>query len=1471
MEKEDNILKQFRSFPLFLSILLVAQLLYPVLGVFAADLQVPTNVRYSEVSPGMIKLEWDSVANSKSYRIYKLTGEKKELLSEATSNTAYLNLLEGDYTVAVTSVISNNESTLSEPVTIKIVYPEMQPPKNVTANVVGVYDLKLSWEKADHATQYNIYKISDGTRKLVATTVNTSIDFYTMPEGRHVYEVTSRHTKYGESVQSPQVEVDIVYPEILPPSNTNFAITSGNNITLSWEKANYANKYIIYQITNGERKLVTSTGNLNVTLTNMPKGHYVYEVSTQSYAFGESKTGSRIEFDLVYPEMQAPSNFTISFVNGNDVALKWNGAEYANKYNIYQVKNGERVLLKSTVLTKESFTNLPEGHYIYELNSFSDRFGESSKASRIEFDMVYPEMKNPVGLTGTVQNINNLLLKWDAVEYAAGYKVYEIVNNERKLIADMGGATAYLSNLSQGNHVYEVTSYSNRFGESALGSRIEKEIKFPEMLAPQNIGIFANQDNKAIALWWDPVEYATGYNIYQVVDGERKLVTNVAHNTTTTLSKMPAGEYVFEITAYSEFGESLPSEQVEANIEPDLEAPTNPVTIIEGDDVNLSWEPVEGADSYNVYEIIDGEKVLVGNTEDPSIKIEDLESGDHEFEIVPVDESGVEGSESTTVTVEKEDFDVTAPVTTANVTDEWQTEDITVKFSATDDKSGVDKTFYSIDGAGSVEGTEVIITEEGIHTVYFYSIDKAGNTEKVQTAEVKIDKVAPETKTNVQESWLNEAFTLELTATDDLSGVAKTYYSVNDGEFVEGTTLEVNDAGITKVSFYSVDNAGNVEEAKTIEVKNDVTAPETTSNVTDAWFNQAFTVELSATDDLSGVAKTFYSINDGEYVEGTSFELTEAGVHTVKFYSVDNAGNKEEAKTVEVKIDEVAPETTSNVEDAWLNQAFTVELTATDDQSGVAKTYYSINDGEYAEGTSFELTEAGVHTVKFYSVDNAGNEEEAKTVEVKIDEVAPETTSNVEDTWLNQAFTIELTATDDLSGVAKTYYSINDGEYVEGTSFELTEAGVHTVKFYSVDNAGNKEEAKTVEVKIDEVAPETTSNVTDSWFNQAFKVELTATDDLSGVAKTYYSINDGEYAEGTSFELTEAGVHTVKFYSVDNAGNEEEAKTVEVKIDEADPVTASNVKDGWITQDFTVELTATDDQSGVAKTFYSINGGQYVEGTSFKVSEEGIHKVSYYSVDQAGNVEEAKTVEVKVDKSAPVVAWKIGGGSVDTGSNSSSCQCGFGLWYSPYTPGLNYVACVIQRVFFPWWYNGSSYGSAPTENIVELGDELELGTTLTINYDAADALSGIAAEELTVNGKKIAKGEKVTFDKTGENIIQLTVTDKAGLKTTLTKSFVVYIPGELEITPGIIKGNKGEFTARVSLPKGNRTNFDLGSVTLNGVKAVDKGRGSDQQASQGMFKFNRQDFDWNRGEVSVEFRGTVNGQLVIARTTVTVK
>ncbi|PKQ19886.1 MAG: laccase [Actinobacteria bacterium HGW-Actinobacteria-6] len=161
---------------------------------------------------------------------------------------------------------------------------------------------------------------------------------------------------------------------------------------------------------------------------------------------------------------------------------------------------------------------------------------------------------------------------------------------------------------------------------------------------------------------------------------------------------------------------------------------------------------------------------------------------------------------------------------------------------------------------------------------------------------------------------------------------------------------------------------------------------------------------------------------------------------------------------------------------------------------------------------------------------------------------------------------------------------------------------------------------------VDDTAPMTTSNVDGMWHQQPFSVTLVATDTLSGVASTSYKLDAGATMPySASFDVSGEGTHTLEFWSEDNLGAVESTNTATVKIDNTAPVTTDNHL-GSYTGSATVALSATDPLSGVAKTYYKLDGGATVAGASVKTSTQGSHSLEYWSEDAAGNVESPHTI-----------------------------------------------------------------------------------------------------------------------------------------------------------------------------------------------------------------------------------------------------
>jgi hypothetical protein len=106
-----------------------------------------------------------------------------------------------------------------------------------------------------------------------------------------------------------------------------------------------------------------------------------------------------------------------------------------------------------------------------------------------------------------------------------------------------------------------------------------------------------------------------------------------------------------------------------------------------------------------------------------------------------------------------------------------------------------------------------------------------------------------------------------------------------------------------------------------------------------------------------------------------------------------------------------------------------------------------------------------------------------------------------------------------------------------------------------------------------------------------------------------------------------------------------ESKLFKLQLDTIPPTT-SVVLDGisgsgtFTNKDITMTFNAADQPggSGILLTEYQLNGGNWVTlDGPVTLSEEGLYSIHYRSKDRSGNVEDAKQVNVGIDRTAPVV------------------------------------------------------------------------------------------------------------------------------------------------------------------------------------------------------------------------------------------
>ncbi len=174
------------------------------------------------------------------------------------------------------------------------------------------------------------------------------------------------------------------------------------------------------------------------------------------------------------------------------------------------------------------------------------------------------------------------------------------------------------------------------------------------------------------------------------------------------------------------------------------------------------------------------------------------------------------------------------------------------------------------------------------------------------------------------------------------------------------------------------------------------------------------------------------------------------------------------------------------------------------------------------------------------------------------------------------------------------------------------------------------------------------------WFVSDVEVIVTATGGTGGVNATYYRVDGSAWTEYSEpFTVTGDAVHTVEFYSDDVAGNDEPVRSVAVMIDSEAPETTASVEgtiglNDWVVSEATVAFTSEDETSGVAVIMCRLDGGDWMEqsGDTYEISEDGAHTLEYYSIDVAGHEDSVKSIEFRVDLTAPVTTALLDGSTV---------------------------------------------------------------------------------------------------------------------------------------------------------------------------------------------------------------------------------
>jgi hypothetical protein len=468
-------------------------------------------------------------------------------------------------------------------------------------------------------------------------------------------------------------------------------------------------------------------------------------------------------------------------------------------------------------------------------------------------------------------------------------------------------------------------------------------------------------------------------------------------------------------------------------------------------------------------------------------------------------------------------------------------------------------------------------------TPYSY-IDRIGGYSQTSINAMWDETTPPATTHNYDGLWHTTDFRITLTATDTISGVADTYYKLNDGPtrtvLVDDHPFITVGAANNKLEYWSIDNAGNEESHHILtEIKLDKTIPVGSILINDGdtyTTSKTITLTLSAADTLSGAYQVRYS---NESIWTTEPWETPSPTKTLTlppsdeaktiYYQIrDNAGLISTTYSDTIIMDTTSPTGSFEINegaDYTTTNTVALSMTSADTTSGVAQVRFSNDGSTWTPWETYSTTKTwavttndGIKTVYYQIEDNAGLISTAYSDTIILDVTAPAGSVAINEGTAytaTTAVTLTLPSEDEASGVAEMRFSHDETTWTPWEAYSTTKTwvltandGTKTVYCQIKDNAGLISSTYSDTIVLDTALPAVSiTGPAPSYETKSSTLTVTWTgaDEISGISHYEIRLDDkpwNDVGTDTAFTLTDLaeGTHTIEVKATDKAGNQKQ-------------------------------------------------------------------------------------------------------------------------------------------------------------------------------------------------------------------------------------------------------------------------------------------------------------------------------------------
>ena len=520
---------------------------------------VPADVKMSNavVSGNTIVVTWEKANGAATYNVYRkgpgdTSWQPVSYKQSATSYTDKNVTAGGTYKYTVRGVAADGK-TISKGFdgTGKSATMPAAVPADVkmTSAVVSGNTIVVTWEKANGAATYNVYRKGPGDTSWQAVSYKQSATSYTDKNvtagGTYKYTVRGvaadgKTISKGFDGTGKSATMPAAVPADVKMSN---AVVSGNTIVVTWEKANGAATYNVYRKGPGDtswqavsyKQSATSYTDKNVTAG----GTYKYTVRGVA---ADGKTVSK-GFDgtgksATMPKTITPAKVEMSgsSVDGSVIVVKWRAAAGAATYNVYRKGPGntswQAVSYKQSATSYTDRNVKPDSTYSYTVRGVA----ADGKTLSKDYDSKGVTQKTPATVTPSVVVLQSakadaagITATWQAAANAATYNVYRKGPGDTswKAIAYKVSGTSYKDTSTARNTEYTYTvrgvaadgkTISPSYDRTGKSAKVTASPSATPAYVTMKSAVRVTSGTKGILLTWTTANNAKTYNVYRAAN-----------------------------------------------------------------------------------------------------------------------------------------------------------------------------------------------------------------------------------------------------------------------------------------------------------------------------------------------------------------------------------------------------------------------------------------------------------------------------------------------------------------------------------------------------------------------------------------------------------------------------------------------------------------------------------------------------------------------------------------------------------------------------------------------------------------------------------------------------------------------------------------------------------------------------------------------------------------------------------------